>query len=569
MLSALALAVATTGCDDKKSDKVTTPTKEVVASGPLEKLKAPANVLVYGGTDNPIKLLGKLDAFVGAVTGAATKPEMAAAGLQMSFKLTDAKVIDLSKPIRVAVFDPKTNPNPLMIAFGTTGKDKLKAALPADKKTDDVGNAFSYPAGGRTIYVNFIDDFVVMTHASGMFAKQRPFIKTLLGSKVSGQAAVIVPVKNINTLYKTEMAAAQQQMVAVSQKLGKQPGLTPEQLRDTMKSAFEVFGDLDTVLATTRDTSDGGLVLAFDVAAKKGSATQKMLASVGPSKLEGLAKLPADAAFALAMSWGTGSGKWSQKLFRWSLKMMFGGNKAAEKYLAPMNAYMASTTGEIGVAGHSLEGSDDLGIVMQTGIKDIEAARKAWDEMTALYKDKEFLEAYKKMGIDFSFNKAAYKVGDVSVATSGTKLTKEFAEKAKLGSGAAAAMLEGVTSTHMALTKDGQVTAFGKDPKPLMEAWLGGKIKGGLDKAPGVVRARKNAAPGSFFFLYGSPLAVARKIKIGGKKLFPQAPAGPAPKNGLAFSLGAKDGRLHVVIDLPSEQAKSLAQLATLARTLR
>ena len=569
LLGVLGLALATTSCDDKKSDKVTTPTKEVVASGPLEKLKAPANVLVYGGTDNPIKLLSKLDGFIGAVAGAATKPEMAAAGLQMSFKLSDAKVIDLSKPIRVAVFDPKKNPNPLLVAFGTTGKDKLKAALPSEKKADQEGNAFSYPAGGRTVYVNFIDDFVVMTHAAGLFKAQRPFVKTLLGSKVTGQAAVILPVGNITTLYKTEMAAAQKQMGALSKQLGKQPGLSPEQFSSTMKTAFEVIGDLDSVLVTTRDTSDGGLLLAFDVAAKKGSETNKMLATVSPSTLAGLAKLPVDAAFAVAMSYGSGKSVWSKKFYSWSLKMMFGGNQAAEKYLAPMTAYMESTTGEVGVAGHSLAGKDDLGIVMTTGIKDFDAAKKAWDDMTALYKDKDFLEAYKKLGIDFSFKKAAYKIGDVAVSTSETKLTKELPDKPKLGGGAAAAMLEGVTSTHMALTKDGQTTSFGKDPKPFMEAWLGGKVSGGLDKASGVVRAKKNAAAGSFFFLYGSPLAVARKISIGGKKLFPQAPAGPTPKNGMAFSLGAKDGRLHVVLDVPSGQAKSLVQLATLARTLR
>ena len=59
---ALACATMTIGCEEKKESPVVetpTPTKEVVAGGPIDKLAAPAGVLVFGGADSPAALGGE------------------------------------------------------------------------------------------------------------------------------------------------------------------------------------------------------------------------------------------------------------------------------------------------------------------------------------------------------------------------------------------------------------------------------------------------------------------------------------------------------------------------------
>ena len=124
-------------------------------------------------------------------------------------------------------------------------------------------------------------------------------------------------------------------------------------------------------------------------------------------------------------------------------------------------------------------------------------------------------------------------------------------------------------TSHSAIAGDAVVVVMGKDAKDVMTAWIEGKISGGLDQAPGMVRARKQAANGAFGLAYGSPLELLRVIKIGGVSPFPQLPAAPPATNGLALSVGTQGGAVQVVLDLPAEQIGSFVQLAAAAKGMR
>jgi hypothetical protein len=156
------------------------------------------------------------------------------------------------------------------------------------------------------------------------------------------------------------------------------------------------------------------------------------------------------------------------------------------------------------------------------------------------------------------YKEDAYKVGDVGVSTMQVKAGKALAALGPFGP-----MLEDLMTTHTAHGKDLGVVAYGKDGKATIEAFLGGKIAGGLDQAPGVVRALKNAAPGTFLLMYAAPVELVKGIDLGGKNpLAAKLGDIPASKSGIAISVGAQGGVVTVTLDVPTEQAKNVAQLA-------
>ena len=67
----------------------------------------------------------------------------------------------------------------------------------------------------------------------------------------------------------------------------------------------------------------------------------------------------------------------------------------------------------------------------------------------------------------------------------------------------------------------------------------------------------KKAAPGTFMLMYGSPLELIGRLQQ--KPIPGQAPAPPS-QQGLAVTAGAKAGVMHIVLDVPADQARALAQ---------
>jgi hypothetical protein len=235
-----------------------------------------------------------------------------------------------------------------------------------------------------------------------------------------------------------------------------------------------------------------------------------------------------------------------------------GGQEMPEKYLQASADYWKATSGEMVFAVHKALTGQGLSLTGVMGLRDAEKARAATKTMADMYKEKAIADMYKTLGMSVEYKEAAYKVGDVPVATQQVKLGKALAALGPFGP-----MLEDLLMSHVALAKDLGVIAYGgKDGKPTVEAFLGGKVQGGLDQAPGVARALKNAAPGTFVLFYVSPVALVKGVHLGGQNPLAAALADVAPgATGLALSIGAQGGVATVTLDLPTEQAKNVAQM--------
>ncbi len=557
----LAAAFALPGCSkkDKKPDEtnVPTPTKEIVATGPLDKLTAPAEILLFGGADSPE---GMIKAFAGMMgpAGAALNPAMAAGGLEQSFKLR-AGAIDFAKPVRLAVANPKAHPEPMIVAVTAKGgRAEFEKALPPDHKKDDAGNAFSY-AISKTTYVNFVDDFAVLTNDKDLFPKNRDFIKQLLGAKVDGQAAMAVSMKNITDAFGKEIDAAVEQSKHLPQREGT-PGANPEQLAAIMDGTVAFFRSMDTV-AISATMPEGGAILTIDCRPKAGSDLAKEVGELHAGKMGLLGKLPKDTAFVgtVTMDADHPSPLFS-KLITFSMRSTF--PAGAEKMAEAMDAWMKATTGEFTMAGYKQAGSDDLTIVSLTGVRDAPTLKKAWDDLHDLYKDPKLAEGLKRLGMAVEIKKDAYKIGKVSVSTQETKLDPKSplaAQTAKMQG-----FLAPFLSTHYALTDDMAIVAMGKNAKSALEAWIGGKVEGGFDQTPAFAKAKAHAAENAGFLMWGSVRGIAAAFGAPGASAL-----GAIGDSGVAMSLGAKDGAVRLVFDLPADQLQAIIQLGSQLKGMR
>jgi hypothetical protein len=555
LLASLALGLYFSGCDKKDEKKNQTApavsatkdkeNKEIAATGALEKLAAPAGIMAFGGADSPEALITSVAAAMGQA-GAMLTPQLAAAGLAKDFSLQEG-AIDLSKPARFVVADPKTFKEPVLLAFTAKGgREGVEKALPADKKKDDAGNAYSYTAGSKTAYLNFVADWAVISRDKDVFAKNGDFVKQLLGAKTTAPVAAVVSVKNLVDKFGPEI----EQGLAKIGQMPAQPGVNPEQLAAMMQGMASMARDADTVVVSA-SAPDKGFVMTIDARAKTGTDLAKTAESATAGKLALLSKLPKDAAFAFAMSMDTDKvSPLMKSLMQWSMKATFAG--AGEKIGALTESFMKACNGEFAFAGYKPSAGEDFAMVSLTGVRDAAAIKKGWQ---AVYKDPAVAENFKKIGMELTVKPDAYKVGAVSVTTQETKFTGKHPSQAQMQ-----ALFGGGINSHYAVSTDLAIVAMAKDPKPVLEAWLGGKVDGGFDQTPGFGKAKGRAADNAFVIGYGSIGGVLSALRI------PGAPQLPPGDDGMAFSAGAKDGALRLVIDIPAGQVQQIVALGAGAR---
>ena len=141
-------------------------------------LKAPASVIAYGGTNGLMETLKKAHTLAGKVAPLPPPDQLGTQATQMvagDLRLKDGKALDLTKPLRFAILDPKKHRDPLMLV-GVKSKDALVASLPdMERKEKDQGNAYSYlkyKGSTRPVFVNFIDGFAVFTRDKGAFSSR-------------------------------------------------------------------------------------------------------------------------------------------------------------------------------------------------------------------------------------------------------------------------------------------------------------------------------------------------------------------------------------------------------------
>jgi len=540
----LAALVALTGCGDdekKKSEEKkveATPKKELVSSGPVEKLTAPAGVVAFGGAQD----LQAATKNLGGIFDPAMITEQVKGALALS-------KLELDKPMRFMLADPKKNPEgSFIVGLDLGGKKGGEAVLPKEKKADDEGNAHSYKdPGGKKIFVNFVEPYTVFTRTKDAFSKNEAFFKKVIGADVEGGATVIVSVVNAQTVFKEEMDEAFEQM-------GKgpgTPGLAAGQLESMMGGVRDALEEVDTV-AITLDPVDGGSTATIVATPKANTELQKSLAGMKPQPLSFLAKLPPKTTGAAVFAMKPEMGGLAEKIFSWSMRASLGIDDP--KLVEASKEYWKASTGEMAYAFTEIPDTKGSKVTMIAGITDQAAAQKYQDTLMSMYDDKAFNDRMGEMGMTYEVKKNAYEVAGAKATVVEMKVDPK--------KNPAGAMLGAMKEQHNIIGEDLQVSAFGDESQKVITAWLEGKVPGGFDKAPPVVRAMKNKAPGTFFIAWGDPAAIMASVMAAAQPEGTKGAAPPAPPptaDGMALSLGAADGKLHVVFDLPTSTLKALA----------
>ncbi len=570
-LLACAVVGMAIGCGGKKEEPAGKPGAKKGAAkaakaaakkvAPAARPKAPADVLVHGGTAGSVETaLTQALALAAKVTpGLPTvdqlKPQFGAA-MQGEYRLKDPNAFDIAKPIRFALLNPKTYRRPEITLVGVKSADAVAKALPeTGKKEKDQGNAWSYQKfeGSSPVFVNFVEGYAVFTRHPEAFPKNKAFIESLAKAKLPNLGAVYVEVAHIMAAFSKDFdkgmaqAKAAMKQVAASGAAG---GQTESMVAviDWMAGAAK---EVDHVQATAV-LADDGAKLQIDIAAKAGSGLGKALAKLqAAGGFSLLSKVPADAPFFVAASLKPEAmadftaSVWSQFV----VGPMFKGDTAkAKPYLDAMKDYFGGMDGQGVVAAH---GKQSLELSALFGVTDAKKARAGQRKLADMTKEPSVAEYYKATGVSQEFKTNAYKIGDVEVDISTTKLLNLPPQAAAMG-----AMLGDLMTQHYAVSPKLAVVGYGAAAKTTLEGILSGSLKGGLDATPAAKRSVKHAATNAWMLMWVSPVELAKRIKLGGMNTFAPMLAGLPGDSGVAISVGGGGEVVQLVVDVPVATVK-------------
>ena len=182
--------------------------------------------------------------------------------------LTTIDWLDTSKPAHVIVLNPKTVTGGSLILIPVTDKDKALAALPADKKENDQGNAWSFTIAGKPAYLNVIDGYVTVSPAANAFGLVKDFVGSVAAFSPSGEFDARVAAGNLKTLFGDELASARAQMDSLKSMAKAQLSGNPEA---GIPPAIPGLSGLESIVdwafdfANTMIDETTGLALSFDL----------------------------------------------------------------------------------------------------------------------------------------------------------------------------------------------------------------------------------------------------------------------------------------------------------------
>ena len=554
-VAALGLLVAAAGCNDKPKDGTdkdgkkapdSKPVAAVTAAPVAKAIEAPAAVLAYGGLNNAMATAQALSGLAKQVMPEAPPlDQMLGPVVQQEFKLKDAKVLDLTKPVRFAIFDQKQfgrAPEALMV--GITTPEAFAAALPATQKKDDQGNAYSYlkyEGARQPVFVNFTDGFVVIT-------RHKAFFSALAGVVLPEQGAVHVEMEHVMALRGdlftrnlADMRAAMAQAGEATQMGGQMD--SAKRMIDWIEGAAKEVQQASLILALRPD----GLKLDMRMQPKAGSALSKAIGAFKGTGRSGLlAKLPATAPVFAVFDFDTTQANALEAFNKaFVIEPVFGGDAAKAKvYLDAMSNYMKGMDGQM-VMG-AMPSPTGMQMTSVFGVKDAKALRAAQQTMVGMYTDPVASAYYAKMGIKMQMEPAAYTVAGVPVDIVRTTMTNLPPEAAGMMGFVGDFMVQ-----HIAIGDDLGVMGYGEAGKAQVEAQLNKKAPGGLEAQASVKRAIKEAAPGFAMLAWVNPIALAKSVKLGGMNPLAGMLADINSTSGLAISAGISNGGVQLMLDVP------------------
>lgn len=572
-LALLAVPAVTAACGDEKKPEPAWTLPSGVADlqgGPIGEIVPPAQVVAWGGADDVDRLAAGMEAFARLVVPALPRVLDAAEDeLRRRLAMTKVEGVDWKRPARFAVFDPKGMPRgQVALVLALASREKFLASIPptlAQKKNDD-GNAVTYRDElGRTVCFSFVDDAVVITWDKKQFAANAELFVRLARSTIAEGHAVHLSVKNISTLYAKEIEEIGEQARAQATA---SPAVSKVQAEATMRVfswMMETWKELDRVEVLPKVLDDGVLV-SIRLHPQPASKLAGSFKAIEPKPHTLIQRLPADTTMFASFSTNPDAvDGLTTQLVEWAMSVGFGGH-APEGYAQAVKDYFAATGGQIALAAHKPFSGEGLTLTTLLSVRDEEKLRSSMRKSKAALKDKATLENDKKMGVLWEYKENAARVGTVPVDTTEVRFEKGKNPLSPLGPlGDAVSEL---FTNHMAVSGDLGLVAYGKDGKKSIEAFLGGKVEGGLDKAAGPARALRLAAASPVGILYVSPVEIVKRASLGGQNPIAASLADLGSTTGVALSFSARDGVLEIVLDVPGEQARTIAQGLARAKAL-
>lgn len=566
-LALLVLPLSAVSCGEEKAPEPGWALPAAVRDlqgGPIGEIAPPPTLIAWGGVTDVEKLAGGVQAFAQQVSPLVPRVlDLAQDELRRRLSMTKLDGIDWKRPAKIAFFDDKASKKTLpAVVLGLANKDQLLAGIsPAvQQKKNDEGNAVTYRDDlGRHICLSFVDDMVVITWEKKQFASNVELFVRLARAAVPEEQAFYLSAKNVSKLYSKEIddivAQAKQQVLGSP---GAMPGMQTEVSARVFTWMVDTFKELDRVEVVPRLPEDGARI-SIKLHPTEGSPLSKSFAAIEARPHDLLAKLPADATMFASFSTNPDAvDGLTTRLVEWAMSVGFGG-KVPEGYAQAMKEYFTSTGGQIALAVHKPFTGEGLTLTTLLSVRDEEKLRQAMRKRSAdTLKDKAMVETYKKAGVIVDYREGAYKVGPVPVDSAEVKFEKGKNPLAQLGPFGEA--MGELYSNHMAVSKDLAIIGYGKDARKTVEAFLGGKVTGGLDKAAGPARAFKLGVANPVGIFYISPVEMAKRAALGGQNPLAEGLKDLAGTCGVALSFSAKDGVLEIVVDVPTEQARNVAQ---------
>lgn len=564
LLASLVFSIGSLGCSKKEETPAPGETGESPAAVKAAALEVPASIVGYGGTADIKKTIESLHALATQVTPQLPPQEqvhqMIAAQIQNEFRLKDAAVIDLAKPIRFAFADPKAfGRDPSAFIVGITGKDAFTAALPElERKADDAGNAHSYlkfEGSKAPVYVNFIGDgYAVFSRHAEVFTKHKDFLGKLVETAMPDHGAAFVELDHLLAVYGKEFdagvaeAKVEMSRAAAMTPGGAQQGAMITALVDWFATHSRQVDQVQLSLATTADGAK--LDLRFRALANTDLAKIFALAKGADHSL--LGKLPKGAVAAASSATEVEAlAELTRRMGAMFIEPMLGEGTDLKAYTEAMVKMVKASTGTFAIAVIDAPDGSGLTPVGLYGIDDAAQARAATLEVAKMNEDPAFKAMYEKTGVRVDFQAEAYKVGDVPVAVQTTTMVNMPPEAAMM-----MGMMNDLMSQHIAFGEELGVLGYGSAAKAVIELYLGGKAEGGFADKPGVKQALDAGAKNPSFFAYIEPLALAQRLKLGGMNPLAAMLAGAETDGGFAISLGADGDVLQTVIWVPVKTVK-------------
>ncbi len=507
------------------------PAPAKVASQPITEVAMPAEAIGVVAASDPATLLADLTKTVQAVQPGARPLEGDLLPLVgRGFRLQSTAAIDLKRSASLAFFDLKKYSKAGFVAsFHVTSRDELLAAAPADRRENVSGNQYAW----GDVFVNFDGDVVFLSGEEALFPTHGDFLRRLGAASSGPGASAVISIDHVGALYRADLDAAAKQFGAMAS--------APE--AKSMEATFAMMStaltELDTVTIDLRP-AEGGLVLDFGAKPKALSTWNVAFRSLTAAAENPLApKLPKESHAAAYATFPPSSRDVLLKYFEWATSLS--GMESLGGAMAGYKDVVESMTGDMAFGLFQLEGQSAPSLLAISGVTDAAKVKAAQRKMGEALKNADVKSAAGGK-LKMSFKKAAYKIGDVEV-----DVTKTEMEGAPPGLGD---LMSWVGEGHSAVTKSEALLAYGPTARATLEAYLGGKVTGGLDASAMVIDAKKHGVKGAIATAAFSASHVMSMLGVS------QA---AVSKGAVSMTFGAVGGALHFVLHVPDAQLLPLA----------